>query len=493
MKNVISRRDFLDRATAAAVAALAAGGVNKAFSEEAAPSRSIGPNDKVRVAVIGVNGQGSAHVSEWLRNPGVDLVAVCDCDPAAYGRVSSKFKNLKTQPTYVQDIRKLLEDKSIDAVSIATPNHWHALMAVWAMQAGKDVYVEKPCSHTVHEGRVMTQWARKLGRMCQMGVQSRSMSGMRQTLEFVHSGKLGKVNAARAVCYRRRDSIGLTGQEAPIPQGLDFDLWCGPAPLVVPKRKRLHYDWHWFYATGGGDITNQNPHELDKARWGLGKQELPKRVVSMGGRFGYVDDAEVANCQVTVYEWDDALLISDVRGLPIKSPINFGLNHKGFDGAMNVWYGSEGYALGLGYTAGVAFDYDGKELGKWSGGEYQDHFANFLKAVRSRNYKELHLDIEDAHLSSALAQLGNVSLKRGAVAAANSRPEKVTEQKHVADTFASLEKYLGEQTIDYEKTPLRMGQALTIDPKTELSTDPEANKLFTREYRKGYELPEVTA
>jgi predicted dehydrogenase len=488
----LHRRDFLDRSVAAAVAALASGAsTGLARAEDSSAQKTVSPNEKVRVAVIGVNGQGGAHLGEWLKNPGVELVAVCDCDPAAYGRREGMFKNLKQKPRYEQDVRKLLEDKTIDAVSIATPNHWHALMAIWAMQAGKDVYVEKPCSHTVHEGRVMTQWARKLGRMCQMGVQSRSMTGMRQTLEFVHSGKLGKISAARAICYRRRDSIGLTGTEAPIPQGLDFDLWCGPAPKIVPKRKRLHYDWHWFYATGGGDITNQNPHELDKARWGLGKQELPKRVVSLGGRLGYVDDAEVANCQVTVYEWDDALLISDVRGLPIKTPITFGLKHKGFEGAHNVWYGTEGYAIGLGYTAGVAFDYDGKELGKWSGGEYQAHFANFLKAVRSRDYKDLHLDIEDSHLSSALAHLGNVSYKLGKPVPAGTRPERVVEQKHVAETLASFESYLGEHTIDYDKTKLMLGAPLVIDPKTELSSDLEANKLFTREYRKGYELPEV--
>ncbi|MFO0904090.1 MAG: Gfo/Idh/MocA family oxidoreductase [Pirellulales bacterium] len=490
----LSRREFLDQSMLAAAAASLATLPQATLpqstrADEADAGKRVSPNEKVRVAVIGVNGQGGAHLAEWLRNPGVELVAVCDCDPAAYGRREGAFKNLKQKPAYVQDVRKLLEDKSIDAVSIATPNHWHALMAIWAMQAGKDVYVEKPCSHTVQEGRVMTQWARKLGRMCQMGVQSRSMSGMRDTLAFVHSGKLGKIHTARAICYRRRDSIGKTGAEAPIPEGLDFNLWCGPAPLVVPKRKRLHYDWHWFYATGGGDITNQNPHELDKARWGLGKQELPKRVVSLGGRLGYLDDAEVANCQVTVYQWDDALLISDVRGLPIKSPITFGLQHKGFNGALNVWYGTEGYALGLGYTAGVAYDYDGKELGKWSGGEYQDHFANFLKAVRSRQHTDLHLDIEDAHLSSALAHLGNVSLLRGSVVAPGTRPENVVDDKHVADTFASLESYLGEQTINYQETPIKLGKPLVIDPKTELSDDPESNKLFQREYRQGFELP----
>lgn len=485
----LSRRDFVEQALLAASAALATGTTASIRAEEA-PARKVGPNDKLRVAVIGVNGQGGSHLGEWLKNPDVDLVAVCDCDPAAYQKHLGKFKDLPHPPQYVQDVRKLLEDKSIDAVSIATPNHWHALMAVWAMQAGKDVYVEKPCSHNVHEGRVMTQWARKLGRICQMGVQSRSMTGMRDTLAFIQSGKIGKVTAARAICYRRRDSIGLVDTEAPIPSGLDFDLWCGPAPKVVPKRKRLHYDWHWVFATGNGDLGNQNPHELDKARWGLGKQELPKHVISLGGRLGYVDNGDVANSQVTIYQWDDALLISDVRGLPIKTPVTFGLKGGGpFIGAANIWYGTEGYAVGPNYTSGVAFDYDGNQLGKWSGGDYQAHFANFVKAIRSRNYKDLHLDIEDGHLSSALAHLGNVSYRMGKVAPPGTRPSEMTDNAYVTETLTSFEEHLKEDGVDFNATKFYLGQALTIDPKTELSTDPAANQLFTREYRKGFELP----
>ncbi|WP_439620702.1 Gfo/Idh/MocA family protein [Gemmata sp.] len=488
----LSRRDFLDDAVCAAAAALASGGTRPARADEAAaPKARVGPGDKIRVAVIGVNGQGGAHLAEYLKNPDVDLVAVCDCDPAAYKKHLDKFKGLKTPPRYVQDVRKLLEDKAIDAVSIATPNHWHAVMAVWAMQAGKDVYVEKPCSHNVREGRVITQWARKLGRICQMGVQSRSMSGMRKTLDFVHSGKLGKVTVARAICYRSRPSIGTAGADAPIPEGLDFDLWCGPAPKVVPRRKRLHYDWHWVWETGNGDLGNQNPHELDKARWGLGKQDLPRRVVSLGGRLGYVDDGTVANSQLTFFEWDDALLISDVRGLPIKTPVTFGLKSGPFKGAANVWYGTEGYAVSPGYTSGIAFDYDGKELGRWSGGDYQAHFANFLKAVRSRNHKDLHLDIEDGHLSSALAHLGNASLRTGKVVPAGTHPAKLADDKRVAETLTSFGEHLKESGVDFKTTPLLLGAGLAIDPKTELSDSAEANKLFTREYRKGFELPEV--
>ncbi|MFN7766046.1 MAG: Gfo/Idh/MocA family protein [Planctomycetaceae bacterium] len=488
----IHRREFIDQILAGAVAALAAGG-KPTWADDAPAPRVVGPNDKLRVAVIGCNGQGGAHIGEWLRNPEVDLVAVCDCDPNAFAKHAKRFNELKTPPVYVQDVRKLLEDKRIDAVSIATPNHWHALMAVWAMQAGKDVYVEKPCSHNVREGRVMTQWARKLGRMVQMGVQSRSMPGMRQTLEFVLSGKIGKVSHARAICYRRRDSIGQVTTPAPVPEGLDVNLWCGPAPHEVPIRQRFHYDWHWVFNTGNGDLGNQNPHELDKARWGLAKQTLPHKVISLGGRLGYVDNGDVANSQVTIYQWDDAELISDVRGLPIKSPVTFGLHTGGFNGAANIWFGTEGYAVGPNYTSGIAFDYDGKELGKWSGGDYQLHFANLVKAIKSRNYKDLHLDIEDGHLSSALAHLGNVSYRLGQPAALGTRPQGLEGSKHVVETFDSFEAHLRESGVDENTTPYRLGRPLTIDPVTELSSDAEANRLFTREYRKGFELPEVTA
>ena len=489
----LSRRDFVETALTLAAASLAGMPAASTEAAEGTASASTSSPGKIRVAAIGVNNQGAAHVGEWLANPDVDLVAICDCDPSAYVRLCEKhFKNSLHPPAYVQDVRRLLDRKDIDAVSIATPNHWHALMAIWAMQSGKDVYVEKPCSHNVEEGRVMTQWARKLGRMCQMGVQSRSMTGMRQALEFVKSGKIGDVKVAHAICYRPRGSIGLVDTPAPIPPGLDFDLWAGPAPAEVPTRKKLHYDWHWNHVTGNGDLGNQNPHELDKARWGLGKQELPKRVVSIGGRLGYIDNGDVANSQVTIFQWDDALLISDVRGLPIKSPVTFGLKKVApFTGACNIWYGTAGFVVGPNYSSGVAFDYDGNELGKWSGGSYQQHFANFVKAIKSRNHKDLHLDIEDGHLSSALAHLGNVSWTLGQEVSPGTRPTLAANDKHVAATWDSFESHLKENNVDYTATKLKLGRELTIDPKTERSTDDEANRLFTRDYRKGFELPRV--
>jgi predicted dehydrogenase len=488
----VSRRDFVENALVLAAAALAGMRPGATEAAESAGAASVGPNEKIRVAVIGVNGQGRAHVGEWLKTPEAELVAICDCDPAAYVRqCEAVFKDRLHPPEYIQDVRRLLERKDIDAVSIATPNHWHALMAIWAMQAGKDVYVEKPCSHNVEEGRVITQWARKLGRMCQMGVQSRSMTGVRDTLAFVKGGGIGDVKVAQALCYKRRKSIGLVETPAPLPAGLDFDLWAGPAPMEVPIRSKLHYDWHWNHLTGNGDLGNQNPHELDKARWGLGKQELPKRVVSLGGRLGYVDNGDVANSQVTIFQWDDAVLISDVRGLEIKSPVTFGLK-AGPLGVASIWHGTKGYAVSPSYDSGVAFDTAGNELGKWSGGTYQAHFANFVKAIRSRNHADLHLDIEDGHVSSALAHLGNVSWRLGEAVPPDTRPSLARNEPHVAATWESFDAHLAENQVDFATTKLKLGRELTIDPKTERSTDAEANALFSREYRKGFELPRVS-
>lgn len=482
-----TRRDFVEQALALAGVALAGARTRAADATPTPPS-----GDKVRVAVIGCNGQGGGHIGEWLANRDVELVAVCDCDPAAYEKQGKKFEKAGRKPDYVKDLRELLDRKDIDAVSIATPNHWHALMAVWAMQAGKDVYVEKPCSHNVDEGRVITQWARTLGRMCQMGVQSRSMTGTRKMMEFVKSGKLGRVNAAHAVCFRQRDSIGLVDTPAPLPKGLDFDLWAGPSPNVVPIRKRLHYDWHWVRATGNGDLGNQNPHELDKCRWALGKQSLPKRVVSLGGRLGYVDNGDVANSQVTIYQWDDAVLVSDVRGLPVTTPVTYGLKvAKPLAKACAVIYGTEGFVVCPNYTSAVAFDYDGHELGQWEGGSYQQHFANFITGVKSRRHEDLHLDIEDGHYSSALAHLGNVSWALGESVPIDARPALAADDPRVKASLDTFTGYLHDNAVDVSKTALSLGRELSIDPTTEKSTDSEANRLFTRDYRKGYELPRV--
>ncbi len=218
------------------------------------------------------------------------------------------------RPTWVKDVRKLLDDKSIHAVSIATPNHWHSLGAIWAVQAGKDVYVEKPVSHNVLEGRRLVQAARKHNRIVQTGTQSRSNPGMRAAMEFIHSGGIGEVSVARGLCYKRRNSIGPKGVYE-VPKEVDYDLWSGPAPILPVTRKQFHYDWHWQWAYGNGDLGNQGIHQMDLCRWALNVDKLCDKTFSIGGRFGYEDAGETANTQLVIHDYGNKQLAFEVRGL----------------------------------------------------------------------------------------------------------------------------------------------------------------------------------
>jgi len=480
-----NRRSFLRNITAATSAT---------FLAPASFLRAQGSNDAIRIAGIGVGGRGPGIFKDALYTKNARLVALCDVDAKRVANGKTVFEqepnNAGQSIATYSDIRRLLESKDIDAVMIATPNHWHSLAAIWAAQAGKDVYVEKPVSHTVWEGRQLAAAALKYNRIIQSGTQSRSSGGLKAALEWLRGSPLGKLKYGRGTCYKPRGSIKKVGGPQPIPEGIDFDLWCGPAPKADLLREKLHYDWHWNALTGNGDLGNQNPHELDKARWGLGKQEFPTRVVSLGGRLGYLDNGDVANSQVTIYQWDDALLISDVRGLEMKSPVTFGLAG-GPLGVGNVWWGTEGYVVSTNYQSGVAFDYDGKQLGMWSGGSSQAHFANLVKAARSRRHEDLYLDVEDGHLSSALAHLGNVSWALGEKVAIGTRPALGAGDDRVARTLESFEAHLRENAVDTGVTPLLLGREYAIDPQTERSTDDDANRLFTKDYRKGYELPRV--
>ena len=245
------------------------------------------PGDTINVAVIGFGGRGGSHISGYRgqSKEGVNVAALCDVDSKVLSKGVAGFEKDKLKVTGYTDIRKLLENKDIDAVSIATPNHWHSLASIWAMQAGKDVYVEKPVSHNVWEGRQMVNAARRYGKMVQTGTQSRSSrSGIGEAAKWVQEGNLGKILLSRGLCYKKRSSIGKTEGPQPIPDTVDFDLWCGPAPKTELTRKKLHYDWHWTWAYGNGDLGNQGIHQMDIARWFLGEMALSPRVWSVGGR-----------------------------------------------------------------------------------------------------------------------------------------------------------------------------------------------------------------
>jgi predicted dehydrogenase len=493
----MTRRDFLwDSAALTAVLGSAGlfGGSARAAKKAAAQGAKKGDaNDTLSVAVIGVRGRGQSHVSGFANRHGCVVTTICDADEAVIG---SSMKTAEKQqgkaPRFVQDLRRVMEDPSIDIVSIATPNHWHALAAIWALQAGKHVYVEKPVSHNVSEGRRIVEVARKAERICQTGTQSRSSAGMRSAMEFLHGGKLGKVTLARGLCYKLRGSIGKVSGPQALPPKLDYDLWCGPAPVKPLMRKNLHYDWHWIWDYGNGDLGNQGIHEMDKARWGLGKNTLAKSVVSVGGRFGYVDDGETANTQICLFDYGDCELIFEVRGLASASPYpgkDYGKRpQKPHNFVGNIWYGTEGYLVSGDYYGAAAFTPKGELIQKFGGGG--DHFANFVKAVRSGNAGDLNADILEGHLSSALCHLGNISYRLGTEQSFDKSAKIFGTDKEAAETLTRMEDHLKENKLPMEKTTLRVGRKLELDPKTEtFIDDKDANLQLTRIYRKGFEVP----
>lgn len=374
----------------------------------------------------------------------------------------------------------MLEDKNIDIVSIATPNHWHALAAIWAMQAGKDVYVEKPVSHNVSEGRRIVEAARKYNKICQTGTQSRTNAGMRQAMAYVQSGKLGKIGLARGLCYKLRPSIGKVPGEQEPPKTIDYDLWCGPGPKKPLLRKNLHYDWHWTWDYGNGDLGNQGIHEMDKARWGLGKNELPKSVLSIGGRFGYVDDGETANTQICFFDYGDCQLIFEVRGLPGKDLLGAKVG--------NIFYGSDGYLVCPSYDSGVAFSAKGEKIETFKGGG--DHYANFVQSVRSRKHTDLNADIVEGHLSSALCHLGNISYRLGSLVPFSTKAKAFGDDKEAFDSFSRMQEHLRDNKVPIDEGQYRLGRQLAINKQTEtFVNDKDADVLLTREYRNGFEVP----
>lgn len=482
-----TRRQFLEDSMLVAAAAVAANGSGRLLAQDEVPGKSA--NDKIGVAVVGVNSRGNSHIGAFTDNRNnTEILAICDIDASIGGKRSEEIGKRQggKVPTVVEDVRKLLEDPRIDIVSIATPNHWHSLGAIWAMQAGKDVYVEKPVSHNVSEGRRCVEAARKYNRICQTGTQSRSNPGMIEAIEYVQSGKIGEVKLARGLCYKRRKEIGPKGVY-PVPANVNYDLWLGPAPIAPLTRKQFHYDWHWQWAYGNGDLGNQGIHQMDLARWGLGQNALPQGVMSYGGRFGYEDAGETANTQVVICDYGPKSLVFEVRGLETKP-------FKGA-GVGVIWEGTDGYVVMTSYAEGAAFDKEGNKVKEFKG--EGDHFGNFLKAVRSRKIKDLNADIEEGHLSSALCHLGNISYRLGeevSVADAVDKLASVKTTDNAKETFERTTAHLKDNKVDLNAIKMGLGRILTIDPKNEVFTGSDvdaANAMLTREYRAPFVVPDA--
>lgn len=451
------RREFIKH-SAMGAAGIAIGGMG--LSAKAYGS-IMGSNERITMAVIGIRGQGNGHIGKWCSlkdNRNVFLKTICDVDERLYPeRVKKVREAIGTEPVTEWDMRKVFDDKDIDAVSFATPNHWHALGTIWACQAGKHVYVEKPASHNVFEGRKMIEAARKYNRRVQVGFQNRSIANVMQAMKFLHDGGIGEVYMAKGLCYKPRDSFGIAEDSMP-PEGLHYDMWLGPARWRAYNEKKGHYNWHWHWDTGNGDTGNQGPHQFDIARWGLDKNEHPATIYSTGGIYGISPDEcsqETPNTQTSVFTYADGKVLEfETRGRYTHGESSLDIK------IGNMFYGTDGY-LELNGSTWKAFKQREKEPFAGSAQETSEvpqdptfraapggseHYANFIDAIRSGSDYDLHCDIHEGFFSSALPLLANVSYK-------------LKRQLY----------FMG----NYEK----------------FANDPEADQLLTRNYRKPYVVP----
>ncbi|HNR06365.1 MAG TPA: Gfo/Idh/MocA family oxidoreductase [Saprospiraceae bacterium] len=403
------------------------------------PARAFGANERVRVAVIGFNSRGKDHISNFMKLANVEVAGLCDVDKKVLQSTAADFeKKYGKKPKIAQDMRTLFDDKDIDAVSIATPNHWHALATVWACQAGKDVYVEKPASHDFNEGRIMIRAAEKYQRIVQNGIQLRSSAAIQEAIQHLRNGLIGNVYMARGVVFKWRPDIGDKGN-SPVPEGLDWNLWQGPAAERPFSENYVHYNWHWFWDYGNGDIGNQGAHEIDLCTWGL-DVGFPDEVSCTGGKFLWKDCKETPEVLSATFKYPKAGKLIQFEVRPWMT------NREDELEVGNIFYGDKGYMTVNWYDDYKTFLGQKREPGpsRKAGG---DHYLNFIEAVRSRDKSKLNGPIETGHVSAGISHLANISY--------------------------------------------RLDRSLKFDPKNEkFIDDAEANQMLSRKYRAPFELSE---
>lgn len=483
------RRDFIKKSLLGS-AGIAIGGMG--FSSGSYASIT-GANDTIRLAVIGLGARGSgSHIPEFGSMPGVKIAAVCDPDrerlSAGAQKVSDSF-NYK--PEEVADVRKLMDRKDVDVVSIATMQYWHSLQTIWACQTGRHVYVEKPLAHFVWEGRQMVNAARKYDRLVQVGTQNRSIRAYAEMAEWLREGHLGKILYATCFCSKPRKSIGKRTEPLPIPDTLDYDLWCGPASNGPIYRDRIQYDCSFTWDKGDGESVNQGVHEVDIARWILGYHGLPRRTMSIGGRFLFNDAGDVPNTQITCYDYPEAPILYVVYNLPKSkeylTPENWNTqpDFRGANG-VGVCVQCEG-----GYTMRTeAFDLEGNRIRSFSGRE--NHFQNFISAVRSGKREELNSEIIEGHSSTNICHMGNISYRLGTAKSLAEQRKQVADGDIVPwqEMYSTYVKYLDGLGIDPASSVI--GPWLECDSERESVRDnAKAGEIIKGIYRKGYEVPEI--
>lgn len=453
-----------------------------------APARKVlGANEEVRVAVIGLGGRGYLHLNTFRGIPGVKVVAVCDADLSHMEKAKKDDPGVRT----VQDYRKILEMKDVDAISIATPNHWHAALTVFGCQAGKHVYVEKPVSHSIWEGRKMIEAARKYDRIVQGGTQQRSCPAPQAAAKDLREGKYGKVQWVHCMKLNKRDPIGLVDKPQPIPEGVDYNLWCGPASDEPPMREKLHYDWHWQWSWGDGEMGNWAVHYTDDLCHMLGWEELPTKVQACGGRFVWKDNGETPNMLFALMEHQGVPVVVEIRDLPLSSERNTAGVYKGTREG-NIIMCEKGM-IKLSRGGGKAYETDGKTVIKnYSGNAGKGHFENFIDAIRSGNRNDLRAEIATGHVSSSICHLANASYLTGQKASVEDARKAFAAHPDAADTVESVVAQIAANggTLD----EMVLGPALTFDTKSEQFTgdhSAEANGLLRPKMRKEFELPDA--
>ncbi|MCC7374451.1 MAG: Gfo/Idh/MocA family oxidoreductase [Verrucomicrobiales bacterium] len=459
--------------------------------------------DPVRVALIGigskdavggVGGRGLQLIDSLLKVPDARLVALCDVDQAILDKEARRLRDQGLTLTTHRDLRHVLDNKDVDAVLVATPNHWHALATVWACQAGKDVYVEKPVSYNIWEGRQMVAAARKYRRMVQAGTQARSSPVLQEAFAWLHRGELGRIQFARVIIYRQRFSIGKVTEPTPVPESVDYDLWCGPAEKGPLRRRQLHYDWHWNWATGCGEMGNNGVHYVDMCRWAMKLGTAAPRVASAGGRFGYQDDGETPNTQIAMLDFRPAPIYCEVRALP---------ERKGAT-AMDAFQGlktgfviqCEGGTLSGAHLSASASDTKGKKIREFGPAPWEvmdtGHLANFIAAVRSRKMSELNAEVLEGHLSAACCHQANISYRLGAASRAGGWDGQAASNPVLADVVSRYQEHLRLNEVNAEALGA-WGPWLTCDTKRERFKGEHAegaNPWVRRTYRPSFEVPE---
>ena len=504
-----SRRDFLAISASGAAAGVLGGkamGQDGSTPEEApvqAPQQAPeqeSPNDSssdvIRVAVVGVHSRGWNHVMGFHGQPGCEVVALCDVDSEVLANrarecATGTDKRAGFEVETTGDMRTLLNRDDIDAIAIATPNHTHAMLACWALDAGKHVYVEKPVSHVVEEGARIVEAARRNGKVCATGTQGRTSSSVRDAIEFVHSGGLGKVHCSRGLCYKPRRPIGNSNGPCFAPATVDYDRWLGPVEYRALERPRLHYDWHWDLHTGNGDLGNQGIHQMDIARWALGCDALPNRVLSVGGRLGYVDAGDSPNTQVAWFDCNGTPLVFEVRGLPRdKAAQSDKWEMDTYEGQSigNIVHGENGVVrISNSYSWADFLDNDGNMVQEWKGGG--DHFANFVEAVRADDPALLNASIQDGHLSSAFCHLGILSHRLGSPTDTTVVDHAMKSEPTANEAWGRMRDHLVANEIDLRTEKVTLGRPLTIDVASNtIARDPQATRMLARTSRPPFEF-----